>query len=152
MNNRCTPKYKIRLTHVELICFHLACLSPWIQASLSLSNNIEGKTTEGWLVNEEGIFLLNFACEKGTVTSSWLVLRLPSNSFCYQKVVAKRFSITSATCSENVPKNLRQTKVITQKSTGVQKGGKWNKLPSKFIRVREWMKVNPVLLCCFQYT
>ena len=40
-------------------------------------------------------------------------------------------------------KELRQTKVITQKSTGVQKVGKWKKLPSKFIRVRERMKVNP---------
>ena len=65
-------------------------------------NNLEGKITECWLVNEEGIFFLNFACEEGKITCSRLVLRLPSNSLCYQVVVAKKLSVTMASCFEIV--------------------------------------------------
>ena len=32
-------------------------------------NNIEGKITEYWLGNEEGILFLNFACEGGQIYS-----------------------------------------------------------------------------------
>ena len=40
----------------------------WIRVCnrlVSVYNNIAGKITEYWLINEEGIFFLNFACEGG---------------------------------------------------------------------------------------
>ena len=49
-------------------------------------------------------FFLNFACEEGKITSSRLVLRLPSNSLCYRVVVSKRFTITIASRFEIVEK------------------------------------------------
>ena len=39
---------------------------------------------------------LNFACEEGKITRSRLVLRLPSNSLCYQEVFVKKSSVTMA--------------------------------------------------------
>ena len=47
---------------------------------ISICNNIEGKITECWLVNEESIFFLILLREEGKITLSRLVLRLPSNS------------------------------------------------------------------------
>ena len=49
-------------------------------------NNIEGKITECWSVNEEGFFP-NVAREEGKITRSRQALRLPSNSLCYREVV-----------------------------------------------------------------
>ena len=44
--------------------------------TFSSCNNKEGKITECWLVNEEGIFfLINFAWEEGKITRSRLVER-----------------------------------------------------------------------------
>ena len=37
--------------------------------------NIEGKITECWLVETEGIFFLIFAFNEGKITHSWLVER-----------------------------------------------------------------------------
>ena len=53
-----------------------------------LAYNVEGKITESWLVNEEGIFL-NFAWEEDKIARSRMVLRLPRNRLCYREVVAK---------------------------------------------------------------
>ena len=44
------------------------------------SNNIEGRITEGRLVNKESIFFLILLCEEGKITRSQMVQRLPSNS------------------------------------------------------------------------
>ena len=62
----------------------------WIRVCnrlVSVYNNIAGKITEYWLVNEEGIFFLILLVKEGKIIRSWLVLRLPSNSLCYREVV-----------------------------------------------------------------
>ena len=58
----------------------------FLQCNFSFLNNIEGKITECWLVNEEGIFFLILLCEEGKITRSRLVLRLPSNSLFNREV------------------------------------------------------------------
>ena len=50
-------------------------------------NNIAGKITECWLVNEESIFSLILLREEGKITRSRLVLRSPSNSSFNREVV-----------------------------------------------------------------
>ena len=49
-------------------------------------NNIEGKITECWLLNEESIFSLILLREEGKITRSRLALRLPSNSLFDREV------------------------------------------------------------------
>ena len=61
-------------------------------------NNMEGKITECWLVNEEGIFFLFLLCEEGKITRSRLVLRLSSKQLiqsrsCFSVTMASRFEI-----------------------------------------------------------
>ena len=59
-------------------------------------NNMEGKITGCWLVNEESIFFLILLCEESKITRSRLVVRLPSNSLFSREVVfllASRFEI-----------------------------------------------------------
>ena len=50
-------------------------------------NNIAGKITECWLVNEESIFFLILLREEGKITRSRLVLKSPSNSSFNREVV-----------------------------------------------------------------
>ena len=65
---------------------------------ITYTNDIEGKITECWLVNEESIFFLILLCEEGKIARSRLVLRLPSNSLlksrsCFSVTMASRFDI-----------------------------------------------------------
>ena len=48
------------------------------------------------------IFFLNFVCEEGKISRSRMVLRLPSNSLCYRKVIAEKSSVTTASRFEIV--------------------------------------------------
>ena len=50
------------------------------------------------------IIFHNFAYEKGKITRSWLILKLPSNRLCYWEVAAKKFSVTMASHFEIVDK------------------------------------------------
>ena len=54
---------------------------------ITYTNNIEGKITECWLVNEESIFFLILLCEEGKTTRSRLVHKLPCNSLFNREVV-----------------------------------------------------------------
>ena len=55
--------------------------------AITYTNNIAGKITECWLVNEESIFFLILIREEGKITRSRLVLRSPSNSSFNREVV-----------------------------------------------------------------
>ena len=73
---------------------------------MTYTNNTEGKITECWLVKEESIFFLIVLREKGKITRSRLVLRLPSNSLCSREVVfsgtmASRFEMVDEEYNEN---------------------------------------------------
>ena len=94
-------------------------------ASCSGSNNIEGKITECWLVNEKGIFFsLNFACEEGQITGSRLVLSFPATAYAIKKLLQKKSPITMASRFEIVnEKYIQELKEKsrnenTKKSTG----------------------------------
>ena len=61
-----------------------------------LYNNIEGKITECWLVNEEGIFFPNFACglkakllannwSSGCLATAYAIKKCCSQIFCVMK-------------------------------------------------------------------
>ena len=72
-------------------------------------------------------FFLKFACEEGKITCSRLVVRLPSNSLCYLVVVAKKLSVTMASCFEIVDEEYieelkdNSENENTKKSTGYWK-------------------------------
>ena len=64
------------------------------------TNNIEGKITECWLVNEESIFFLNFALWRGQ--NYWLTIgpqltwqQLIQSRNCFSVTMASRFEIYS---------------------------------------------------------
>ena len=71
------------------------------------------------MVNEEGTFFLNFACEESKITLSRLVLSLPSDSLGYREVVAKKFSVTMASRFEIVDEEyIEELKDKTENENG----------------------------------
>ena len=64
--------------------------------AITYNNNIAGKITECWLVNEESIFFLILIREEGKITRSRLILRSPSNSsFNWEVVFLQQWCLVS---------------------------------------------------------
>ena len=94
------------------------------------------------------VFFLNFAWEEGKITQSWLVVRLPGNSWCYREVGLKIFcnnGVSFRDSRREIYKRIKrqERKRKHEEKHGVleerfQKMGEWKQLPSKdFILQRD---------------
>ena len=128
-----------------------------ISMALNDFENIEGRITESWLVNEEALFLICLVKRAELLAHYWSSGRL-ATAYSIGKVLLKisetmasRFEIVYEEYIEELKDKSESENTKKSTSTGrtFSKIGRWKKLPSKFRRVRvRCPRPNTVAVLC----